>query len=120
MSRRDGAMSKLRAGAIITGVRLTATGVLLIGADITATDPMRVIRMSAGHWPARRENTVPITAILPVRSSAAPRINMQAIVTRAALPKTLGTSEVERTSVANKRRRLRRRQIPALVAPERT
>ena len=75
-----------------TGVRIATTGVLLIKVDSSRAVIIRLNRVR--HWlpPPMRASQLPRVSTQPVRSSAADRINMQAMVMGALFDNTPMTS----------------------------
>ncbi|CAM5408072.1 hypothetical protein SSTU70S_03036 [Stutzerimonas stutzeri] len=101
MSSFDGELLARLASAIATGVRMATTGVLLRKADTTSAVIISPASTRVGLSPTRSPSQLPSASIQPVRSNAAERMNMQAMVTGAELDSTLSTSPGLSSCVAN-------------------
>ena len=96
ISSFDGANPRVWETEIITGVRMTTTGVLFMNAEIRATRVVITATAISGERHFTRDRPSPISSMTPVRSSAALRTSMQAMVIGALLLKTARTSSLSR------------------------
>ena len=105
----DGATPIVLASLIATGLSITTTGGVLMNADSVMTPSiMAIMARVAELFSARREMLRPAASITPVRSSAADRTNIAAIVIGAELEKTASVSRTSRIPDASKAAMARR------------